>query len=380
MGRFWYDEGMKRAKTLSELTSEVRASFAQKWLIAGLSVIALVLAATSLLVWRHYHHHPTAPVTKSTVAPAVSTPAAPPVAPTPPPDPLTIAAIKARSYPGSAITTVQYLGDQTGYRNSIVSYQSDGLKIYALMSVPNVAKPAAGWPVIILDHGYINPATYTTNGPQYRQFEAPLARAGYVVIKPDYRGNGSSQGVPEGGHFSPVYAYDNLNLVASIKQDPQMDPKRIGILAHSMGGHEALRTIVVSKDVKATAFMAGVVGSFNDIFYNWPNSPALTDQPAIVQTIRLNLIKKYGTPKDNPDFWNSASAINYVASITGTIQVNQDVGDSVVPKLFADHLVAALQAAGKPVQYNLYPGDDHNFSQNQTALINNLLKFYQSNL
>ena len=349
----------------------------RKWTTAGLAAVAVILAATSLLVWWHYHHHSALPVTKP---PAISTPTVAPAAPTPPLDPLTIAAIKARSYPGSAITTVQDLGDQTGYHNSIASYQSDGLKIDALMSVPDSAKPAAGWPVIILDHGYINPATYTTNGPQYRQFIAPLARAGYVVVKPDYRGNGSSQGVPEGGHFSPVYAYDNLNLVASIKQDPELDPKRIGILAHSMGGHEALRTIVVSPDVKATAFMAGVVGSFNDIFYNWPNSPAPSDQPAIVQTIRLNLIKKYGPPKDNPDFWNSASAISYASSVTGTIQVNQDTGDSVVPKLFADHLVTALQAAHKPVQYNLYPGDDHNFSRNQTALIKNLLSFYQSNL
>lgn len=347
----------------------------KRLVIIGLAFV-IVAAVAGVLTWRDLRP------TKQPVAikPTVVTPAPTPTPATPPPDPLTIAAIKARSYPGSAITTKQDLGDQGGYHNSIVSYQSDGLEINALLSIPDATAPAGGWPVIILDHGYINPATYTTNGPQYRQFIAPLVRAGYAVVKPDYRGNGNSQGTPEGGHYSPVYAYDNLNLVASIKQDSLFNAKRIGIFAHSMGGHEALRTIVVSKDIKATVFVAGVVGSFDDIFYNWPNSPALTDQPAIVQTIRLNLIKKYGDPKSNPTFWSSASAINYTSDESGAIQVNQDVGDSVVPRIFADHLVAALQKSDKPVEYNLYPGDDHNFSHNQAALIANALRFYGSNL
>ena len=105
-----------------------------------------------------------------------------------------------------------------------------------------------------------------------------------------------------------------------------------------------------------------MVGSFYDIFYNWPSAPDLTDQPlALTQGIRQNLINKYGDPKTDPNFWNSASAINYVANITGPVEVNQDVGDSVVPKIFADHLVAALQADHKSVEYYTYPGDDHNF-------------------
>lgn len=296
-------------------------------------------------------------------------------------DPLTIPAIRTKSYPGSPITVEQDLGNQGGYSNQVGSYLSDGLKIYALISTPDGTPPTGGWPVIILDHGYVDPSQYRTASNDYQSIIATFARAGYMVVKPDYRGHGSSQGVAEGGHFSPVYAYDNLNLIASLKQYPPANAKRIALFGHSLGGHVALRTVVVSPDIKATVLMAGVVGSINDILYNWPNSPMPGDQPtATVTGVREALLKKYGTPKTNPDFWNSASAINYVDAITGPVQVNQDAGDSVVPKLFADNLVAALQKANKPVEYFVYPGDDHQFVQNRALFLQRALAFYKANL
>ena len=313
-------------------------------------------------------------------AATASSSASPPNTASPVLDRLTIAAMRARSYPASSFTLVRTDGDQGGYVNTVVSYQSDSLRVYALVATPDGARPAAGWPVIVLNHGYIDPSTYRTDDASYAQFIAAFARAGDMVVKPDYRGNGQSQGVPEGGHFSPVYAYDLLNLISTLKADPLVDPTRIGLFAHSMGGHEALRAMVVSHDIKAVVFMAGVVGSFFDIFYNWPNSPVTTDVPAIVQQLRNAAIAAHGTPRTDPTFWDSASAINDVSFTTAVVQVNQDVGDTVVPKLFADHLVAALQAAGKSVQYNTYPGDDHQFTQNRAAILANAVAFYKANL
>jgi dipeptidyl aminopeptidase/acylaminoacyl peptidase len=335
-------------------------------------LVAVVLVALTLagLGWQHFHRAAVLRPASQSIQPPAAVP-----------DPLTIEAIRSRKYTASKIATEQELGEQGGYRNAIVSYHSDGLKVYALMSTPDGSAPAGGWPVIILDHGYINPVDYRTDGPEYRDFITAFARAGYMVIKPDYRGNGKSEGVPEGGHFSPVYAYDNLNLIASLKQDGRVNPGRIGLFGHSLGGHVALRTIVASPDVKATVFAAGVVGSMNDLFYNWPHSPMPYDQPsAVVQGKKQELVKKYGDPHSNPNFWNSVSAINYVQNITGTVQVNHDESDTVVPKLFSDHLVAALQKAGKPVDYNVYPGDDHQFLQNRSQLLVNVLAFYRQNL
>ncbi len=295
-------------------------------------------------------------------------------------DPLTIAAIKARSYPGSLITTVQELGNQSGCDSKIVSFQADGLKEYALLNTPPGAAPSGGWPVIILNHGYINPSIYQTNGAEYKTIIAALCQAGYMVVKPDYRGHGNSQGVPEGGHFSPAYTYDELNLIASLKQYPGINPERIGILGHSLGGHVTARAIVTSPDVKASAIMAGVVGDFNDLINNWPNSPMPYDKPEIVQTKKQEYLQKYGNPQDNPNFWNSVSALDFASNIQGPVLVIHDSSDSTVPKTFSDHFVAALQAANKAVDYKLYPGDDHQFTANRAQLLQDLIAFYRANL
>lgn len=353
------------------------AKHTRRWLWLGGGLLAVgVLAVAGWLIWRP-QPKPAAPPSK----PAQPTVTAP--KPAAPPDPLTIEAITARTYTATPIVTEQDLGDQGGYHNYIVSYHSDGLKIYALQSVPDGTAPAGGWPVVIFNHGYIDPSVYQTNDGSYHEFIAAFARAGLVVIKPDYRGNGKSEGVPEGGHFSPVYAYDVLNLIASLKQDSLVNGGRIGLFGHSMGGHVALRAMVASRDVRATVFMASVVGSFYDIFYNWPHSPFPNDHPQpLVQNKKADLVQKYGDPKANPTFWDSASAVNFVSQTTGAVQVNHDVGDTTVPKGFSDHLVQNLQQAGKSVDYYTYPGDDHQFasSGNRALILQRAVAFYQAHL
>jgi dienelactone hydrolase len=53
-----------------------------------------------------------------------------------------------------------------------------------------------------------------------------------------------------------------------------------------------------------------------------------------------------------------------------------------VPKLFSDHLDAALLAAGTSVavQYKTYPGDDHQFTRNRAAVLANITAFYRAYL
>lgn len=104
------------------------------------------------------------------------------------------------------------------------------------------------------------------------------------------------------------------------------------------------------------------------------------DMPAIVQTARQTLLAQYGTPQSNPEFWNSVSAINYVANITGPSQIQHSTGDSTVPVSFSQKLRDALQTASKPVQYYEYPGDDHQLSANSAQVYTRLVEFFKANL
>ena len=68
-----------------------------------------------------------------------------------------IESLRQRVYPGSEIVIEQTLTSGVNYERYIASYLSEGLKIYALLTVPQGEKPADGWPVVVFNHGYIPP-------------------------------------------------------------------------------------------------------------------------------------------------------------------------------------------------------------------------------
>ena len=59
---------------------------------------------------------------------------------------MTIAAMRQREYPGSDITLEKELDPGANYSRYYASYLSEGLKIYALLTIPNGEPPATGWP------------------------------------------------------------------------------------------------------------------------------------------------------------------------------------------------------------------------------------------
>jgi len=278
--------------------------------------------------------------------------------------PLTIAAQRSKEYPGSEITIEQTLASGSNYDRYVVWYRSEGLKIYVLLTVPRGERPAGGWPAIIFNHGYIPPEQYRTT-ERYQAYVDGFARAGYMVFKPDYRGHGESEGNPEGAYYSDAYISDVLNAVASIKKHPQVDPNRIGMWGHSMGGHLTLRAMVVSSDIKAGVIWAGVVASYEDMMNKWRRRVAWMPSQSERQFRRPNrqeLIDRYGTPEQNREFWQSISPIYFVSDISGPVQLHHGLADGSVPFEFSESLKEALFTAEKTVEYYIYPGADHNLS------------------
>ncbi|KKR57482.1 MAG: Dipeptidylaminopeptidase/acylaminoacyl-peptidase [Microgenomates group bacterium GW2011_GWC1_40_35] len=278
--------------------------------------------------------------------------------------PLQILQMRAKDYPGSEVTIEDELSPQESYKQYLTSYQSDGLKIYALLTVPQGDKPGGGWPAIIFNHGYIPPEQYQTLA-RYQAYVDVFARNGYIVFKPDYRGHGNSDGNPEGAYFSAAYTVDVLNAVSSIKKFGEANPDRIGMWGHSMGGSITLRSMVVTKDIKAGVIWAGVVASYDDMMNRWRRRVAW--QPSERENMahrpsRDDLIKQFGDFDANLQFWKSIAPISFVADISGPIQLHHGLADESVPPEFSESLKAALEAASKTVEYYTYDGADHNIS------------------
>lgn len=293
-------------------------------------------------------------------------------------NPVSIVALKNGTYPGSDIVIEQTLAPGDNYQRYIASYKSEGLKIYALLTVPTGTKPTSGWPVIIFNHGYIPPNQYVTT-ERYIAYTDAFSRNGYIVFRSDYRGHGNSEGQAVGGYGSNGYTIDILNAIGSIKKYKDADANRIGMWGHSMGGHITLRAMVVNKDIKAGVIWAGVVASYPDLLSKWRRG---TTTPSPFPTTssrggwRLGFIKQYGTPDENPVFWNSISANSYLADISGPLQLHHGTADHSVPHEFSEMLSEQMKKAGKEVELYIYPGDEHDIPNNFGIAMQRSVEFF----
>lgn len=301
-------------------------------------------------------------------------------------NPLSIQAMRGKKYPGSSLVIEQALPDGSNYHQYLTSYISDGLKIYALLTVPSGQKPKNGWPVILFNHGYIAPEIYQTfpSSGQYASYYPVFSSSGYIVFKPDYRGNANSEGKPEGAYYSPAYTIDDLNALSSIQKYKDADPSKIGIWGHSMGGNIALRDLVVdTKDIKAAVIWGGVVGSYDDLMNNWQRRVRYTPSPrelALRNASRSALLQQYGTPKDNPTFWNSIDPTYFLKDIAAPVQLHAGGDDEEVPLAFSQGLYNKLKNLGKTVEFYEYLGADHNISQGFSLAMQRSLDFFNKYL
>lgn len=292
--------------------------------------------------------------------------------------PLSIEALKNGNYPGSEIVIEETLPPGSNYARYLTSYKSEGLKIYTLLTVPTIEKPKNGFPVIIFNHGFIPPLEYRTT-ERYIEYTDVFSRNGYILFRPDYRGHGDSEGQAAGGYGSNAYTIDVLNAVASIKKYVGADSNRIGMWGHSMGGYITLRNMVVSKDVKAGVIWAGVVASYPDLITSW-RKRFISPPPQIRSSWRQTLIERYGSPAENPTFWNSISANSYLANISGPVQLHHGTADLSVPVAFSQKLSEQLKAEKKEVELFIYEGDDHNLANNLYTALQRSVEFFDKYL
>jgi uncharacterized protein len=292
------------------------------------------------------------------------------------PHPLSIEYLREQEYPGSPIVIEQTLTAGSNYNRYLVSYQSEGLKINAYMTVPFGAKPATGWPVIIFNHGYIPPTVYRPT-ERYIAYQHAFASNGYIVLRPDYRGHADSEGEAGGAYSDPGYTIDVLNAISSIKAYADADPNRMGLWGHSMGGYITARAMVVRDDIKAGVIWAGVVGSYPDMLESWTRRNTVPSSiPQRSRRWRQVLVEEYGSPEENPEFWASISANSFLEDLSGPIQLHHGTADADVPVLFSELLYNEILTAGKVAEYYVYEGDDHNLATNLTTALQRSVAFF----
>ncbi len=293
---------------------------------------------------------------------------------------LSIETLQHRDYIGSEIKVEKDLPPSILFSSSIVSYMSDGLKLYALLNIPKTKMPKEGYPVIVLNHGYISPKNYDTVS-SYKTIADWFASNGFMVLKPDFRGNGQSE-VVDTALMRFAYPIDVLNLVTSIGNLSNANANKIYLWGHSMGGEVTLKVLeVMGKKPELVGKIRGAVlwAPVTDPIKWFEKShlgllPEAKERPYPYFTT----FKILGSPADNPKLWSSLSPLLYLSDIKIPVQIDHGTDDQTVPYQWSIELFNDLLSMNKKSQLKLYQDDDHNLSNNQLNVLQSDLLFFQS--
>ena len=229
-------------------------------------------------------------------------------------------------------------------------------------------------PGVVVVHGSVDPATYTTGGELTRE-QVYLARAGYVVLYTDLRGFGASDPAPGGPPDLEMGATEDvINVVHALAGSGRrgLDSQRIGLLGHSLGGLLVL-DVLVAKPGLVDA-VAAFAPSGTDRFADAQRYLAPTDP------IYQSIIAAYGTPATDPTYWADVSPRTFVDRVTEPLLIVQGDIDVDVPIKGTRETVAAWQKAGKDVRLLTLKGEDHVFHARWGEAMSAVTAFFAAHL
>jgi dipeptidyl aminopeptidase/acylaminoacyl peptidase len=231
-----------------------------------------------------------------------------------------------------------------------VSFKArDGLTLSGYLTLPRTARRPL--PMVLLVHG----------GPFYRdiwrynrrvQF---LANRGYVVLQVNYRGSsGYGRSFMEAGigEFGGKMHEDLVDAVDWAVDQKIADPKRVAIMGRSFGGYATLvgltrtpETFACGVDIVGPADLEALSKNFPDYW-----------KPFMHRWNRFN-----GDPANPEDLkrMRERSPLYHAEKVKRPVLIIHGANDVRVKQDQSDRMVAALRAAGKPVEYVVIRGEGH---------------------
>jgi dipeptidyl aminopeptidase/acylaminoacyl peptidase len=289
--------------------------------------------------------------------------------------PVSLQALSDKTFDGRDLVLGRVLDDNAFYTRYYITYRSGELMISGIMNIPKTAVPEGGFPVLFLNHGYIDPAVYT-NGRGLRREQDYLAKQGFVVVHSDYRNHAQSDKDPDSEYnFRLGYTEDVINAVLAVQNSDlkNINRTKIGMLGHSMGGGVTQNILAVKPElVRAAVLYAPVSGRAGDSFERWTKS-----RPEIASEIE----QRFGSPTSSPEFWQNLSAETYFEKYLAPVVYFHGTRDQDVPFDWSVRSVEALKALNKPAELVEYTGQPHEFtSPAWERFMEHSSEFFRTNL
>lgn len=288
--------------------------------------------------------------------------------------PVSLAALMEKDFNGRDFKVGRVLADNAIYTRYYITYLSGQLMISGIMNVPKAPPPVGGYPLLILNHGYIDPVVYT-NGRGLRREQDYLVRQGFVVVHPDYRNHAESDDDENVElNFRLGYTEDVINVILAIRRAklPYINGEKVGMLGHSMGGGITQNVLVVKPDlVKAAVLYASVSGDYKDNYQRYT-----IRRPETMAKITA----AYGDIINQTDFWSNLSAVTYYQRLTAPVEIHIGTNDQDVEPEWSYTIHNKLTTLGKQVSLYEYEGERHEFSHGWPLMMQRITAFFTTQL
>ena len=218
---------------------------------------------------------------------------------------------------------------------------ADGQMLHYKLLMPKLAEGAKA-PVFVQVYGGPGAGRQVTGawGGVMQQY---LVQQGWIVFSIDGRGTpdrGKAFEDPIYRAMSGVEVDDQLAGVNWLKQQDFVDPKRIVVYGWSYGGYMTLRLLQRAPGV----FAAGVSGA---PVTKW-------------ELYDTHYTERYmGTPQKDAAAYGKSSALAYATAMSDPLLLIHGMADDNVVFENSTALMAKLQAAAKPFETMVYPGQTH---------------------
>lgn len=153
---------------------------------------------------------------------------------------------------------------------SEVTFQTEDSEIAGTLAIP---EGNGSFPAVIIIGGSgpfdrngdvdLRSTEPLTLSSTYKDIAQALSSEGFVTLRYDKRGVGNSTG--EGGDFPKPSLRDLKAAVAFLKQEPSIDPERIALIGHSLGGLWALMEAAENPDIAAICVMATPAKPYSEV-------------------------------------------------------------------------------------------------------------------
>lgn len=241
---------------------------------------------------------------------------------------------------GTIVERERLAAPAEGIRLDKVTYFSRGLRVKGYFCAPESDRPLPG---LVYCRGGIR-GVGMVRIPRI----VTLARRGYAVFAPFYRGNDGGEGRED---FGGEDRYDLFAGIRLLRALPETSDGSVPLIGFSRG---AIMALLAAKECAGVGPVV-VWGGVSDLL--------LTYEERI--DLRRMLKRVVGHPKKEADAYRARSPICWAEQIRSPVLIIHGSEDEHVGVEHARRLAAALEKAGNPPTVRIYEGRAHVFPRDE---------------